>query len=209
MSTCHEMRNRLLMKQSGEYEEGLMGPLAEHLASCAECRRFEADLAHLSAVAPTALEEDAPLRIRRIEPRSRPMPFPLSVFWGRPLMGTAAAAVFLVALLGLRAVLFRPSLPPDDDSSSLLLASLPSRESLLREWQYWMGYGAGNAGEHAHPMPLIENGWSPSEMAQQLLIFEGLGPDVEWGVEEIFWVEEPFVFPQDARAIGSSSQQVV
>ena len=204
MTTCEEMRNRLLLRQSGEYIEGSDGPLRAHLATCDECRRFAADLDRLATLAPEALACDAPVSIRRIPAPARA---PVSIRLFRLSRPWAAAAA--VALVALGVLLFRPKSSSSEDAPPPPHAALASRDALVREWRYWVMVGLGHDEAMAWAVSTAENGGSPAEMAQQLLLFEGLGPDAEWGVETLFWIEEPEPAPHDARAIGSSSQTVV
>jgi len=207
MTTCEEMRNRLLLRQSGEYIEGSDGPLRAHLATCDECRRFAVDLDLLAALAPAALACDAPVSIRRIP---APACAPVSIRLLRLVRPWAAAAAVALVVLGV--LLFRPKSSSSsslEDTPPLPHAALASRDALVREWRYWVMVGLGHDEAMAWAVSTAENGGSPAEMAQQLLLFEGLGPDAEWGVETLFWIEQPAPAPHDARAIGSSSHTVV
>lgn len=203
MTTCEEMRNRLLLRQSGEYIEGSDGPLKAHLATCDECRRFAADLDRLAALAPAALACDAPASIRRIP---APAHAPASIRLLRLARPWAAAAAVALVALGL---LFRLKSSSFKDDAPPPHAAFAFRDARVREWRYWVMVGLGHDEAMAWEIATAENGGSPAEMAQQLLLFEGLGPDAEWGVETLFWIEEPAPAPHDARAIGSSSQTVV
>lgn len=176
MNLCDPYRRLLLLEDSGELTEPERGELLAHLASCQECRRFQADLVQLSARAVTALEVPPPkLDLPRLEARARDQSRRVLRVQFAVILSAAAALLLAVLVPGLWMT------PPRGNGNP----TVPQHVALLSEWQFWLVSYIGPQGHDSSSTPYRDD-WNKREFARHLLVLEGLLPEEDAVLDEDF-----------------------
>lgn len=120
---CERARQWSSLRLDGELSQVESGLLDRHLAACAACRRFDAEIA-TTTFALRGAEPEAPERTW-----AQPRPAERSVVGARKLAVLVAAALLLGALVG---IVRDESAPPEPDPAPVI-GLLPDDPSLLRD----------------------------------------------------------------------------
>jgi len=131
---CKQVREKLVEYELGALEEGESGAIAEHLQSCADCRReleaMKRTSALLGPIQPSTPPPHLWLGIReRLRPRRRRLWASLPQMRWQQALAAAAALLIIVGGFGWMA-LRRPAIEPSQE----LLASDYQQQQIVAQW---------------------------------------------------------------------------